>query len=100
MYIWIKQVVIITDHRIRKQAHIQRHLKRTDHKPLRILQHSIPVKAVPFLQKCINGIIDPAKMPFRIRAVHRIAAACLHWTYLLFCGQQYCFIAESVFCQN
>ncbi len=29
IYMWIKHIIIVTDHSIRKQAHIQTHLKRT-----------------------------------------------------------------------
>ena len=56
---------------------------------LRLFDHFLSRKYVRLVQKLIHGVIDPVKMPFRIRARIRIAYRLFHQTQLLFCRNLY-----------
>ena len=96
----IKHIVIIADHTVRKQAHIQTHLKRTDPVFLCIGFYQFPCKTDFMSQHIINRVIYPVKMPFGVGTCHRIALCLLQKTDLIPGSQYYRLKQQPPFPQN
>ena len=93
----IKGIIIIADHPVREQAHIQTHLKRADLMLYCICLDQFPVEADFMSQHIVNCFIYPVIVPFGIGTGHRIALRLLQKTDLVPCGQYHRFKQQSFF---
>ena len=66
IHMGIKEIIVITDHRVGKQAHIQTHLKRTYLILARILLYPFPREVVRMSQQLVHRLIHPVIVPLRI----------------------------------
>ena len=96
----IKYIIVIADNPVRKQAHIQAHLKRTDLMLFRIFLYTFPGKAVPVGKQIINCIIDTVKMAFCIRTMLRITDTFLLKADLFLSRKDHAFKAEPLCSQK
>ena len=90
----IKHIVIITDHRIRKQTHIQTHLEGTHLVLLRKGFDLFPVVDVLVCEKIVHRLVDPVIMPLRVRAVFRVTFRLFHKADLVLRRQYHALAAQ------
>ena len=69
----VKGIVVVTNHRICKQTHIQTHLKGADLMSPGIVLHPFSVKAVLMGDKVVHGIVDSVKMSPGVGTSLRVA---------------------------
>ena len=96
----IKNIIIITDHRIRPQRHIQSELKRTNLPFLCLRLDRRTVKPLPLRDQLKYGVIDAVKMPLCIRTRIGIALRLIEKTDFFFGSQCQCFHAQSLTAQD
>ena len=100
IYMGIKQIVVIPDNAIGKEADIQTELKGADPVLARIFLYDLPRKAVRMQQKIIDRIVDPVKMPLCVGAVLRVTLNLLHKADLFLRCQHHAFKQKSLFPQQ
>ncbi len=83
----VKQIIVVADNRVRKQAHIKTKLKRTDHMLFCTGNNRLPVKIVLFGQQLVNRIVYTVIVPSGIGTVIRVALRFLHKADFVPCGQ-------------
>ncbi len=73
IYPRIEHIIIVADHGIAEQTHVQAELERADLIARRVLLYFFPRKMILVRQQVIQGVIDPVKMTVRIGTCVRIA---------------------------
>ncbi len=73
IYPRIEHIIIVADHGITEQTHVQAELERADLIARRVLLYFFPRKMILVRQQVIQGVIDPVKMTVRIGTCVRIA---------------------------
>ena len=100
IYLWIKHIIIITDHSIHPDGEIQTHLIRADLIPFRIRKQHLPVINFLFLQKFKHRIIYPVKMSLCPCTGCRITLHAVTHTQFFFCNQKQRLPAKSMLFQD
>ena len=100
VHIRVKEIIIVADHRIRKQAHVQTHLKRTYHVFFRVPLNLLSAEAIRGSQQIIHRLIDTVVMPLGVRTMLRITFRFVHEADLLLRRENHALEGQSSVAQK